>query len=86
MIRLAISSAQIPSALYVRGVDIGTGRVNPDEFGGFADIFTGMHCGRRVAVKRLRAHGTIKRDLFKVRCYTPSTVFLTEVSSSDAVS
>jgi hypothetical protein len=67
MIRLAISAMQLPSRLYVRGVDIGAGRVDPAECGGFADIFVGKYGGHYVAVKRFRSHRARDGDLFKVR-------------------
>jgi hypothetical protein len=65
MLRLAESSHQLPSSLYVRGVDIGTDR-DPVSHGGFADIFQGQYNGRTVALKRLRVCFPSESSVFKV--------------------
>jgi hypothetical protein len=56
MIKLASQSNQLPSRLFLHGVDLGEAR-DPWKAGGFADIFKGFYNGDQVVGKRLRFHG-----------------------------
>jgi hypothetical protein len=66
MLRLAESSQQLPSSLYVRDIDIGSDR-DPVSLGGFADIFQGIYNGQTVALKRLRVCCPYESNVFKVK-------------------
>jgi hypothetical protein len=58
LVKLAASSGNLPSSLFLRGLNIGPSR-DPLFAGGFSDIFKGTYQGQKVAVKRPRVTDTV---------------------------
>lgn len=62
LVKLAATSEQIPSTLFLRNVDLGGVR-DPEFMGGFADVFRARYRGQEVAVKRLRVSSNFEKAL-----------------------
>jgi hypothetical protein len=66
LIKLAAASQQLPTNIFLQGVDLGEAR-DPWRTGGFADIFRGTYRNRTVVGKRLRLHNLDKKAVHTVR-------------------
>jgi hypothetical protein len=85
---LASKSGVLPPSLFIRGVDLGENR-EPEDFGGFADVFRATYKGMEVALKRLRmrAKDDVRLHQVRARCrslissYTDSSFVLEAILS-----
>jgi hypothetical protein len=82
-VKLAARSQELPTSLFLRGVDLG-GVWDPAFMGGFADVFRARYQGLDVAVKRLRISSNIeKANLYPVRYSSLSQVHSTDHDCRD---
>jgi hypothetical protein len=65
LIKLAAASQQLPTHIFLDGVDLGDAR-DPWRIGGFADIFRGQYRSQLVVGKRLRLQNLDKQVVHKV--------------------
>jgi hypothetical protein len=65
LVKLAAESNELPSSLFIHGVNAGESR-DACRVGGFADVFRATYQGRSVAVKRLRIMESDKGDMHPV--------------------
>ena len=65
----------LPSSYTVSG-DLTRAGDEPVAFGGFADVWEGTHCGRKVCIKALRVTSSDDHALTKVRTGTSTPFFV----------